>query len=93
VIGWDRGRLARKRAGRRAVSHIEAPNSLFALRAHLRVGAPAVAVLECGDLSPLSSVATCRDAAGDRSPATKAPTGRRTPKLHFPWLLYDPRLL
>src|SRR6185503_12859515 len=34
----------------------------------------------CGDLSPLSSVATCRDAAGDRSPATKAPTGRRTPK-------------
>src|SRR6185437_3927674 len=33
-----------------------------------------------GGLSPLSSVATCRDAAGDRSPATKTATGRRTPK-------------
>jgi len=41
---------------------------------------PSKEVLECGDLSPLLSVATCRDAAGDRSPATKAPTGRRTPK-------------
>jgi len=35
--------------------------------------------LECGDLSPLSSVATCRTLPATGSPATKAPKGRRTP--------------
>src|SRR6266404_6030388 len=36
--------------------------------------------VECGDLSPPSSVATGRDDAGDKSPASKAPTSRRPPK-------------
>jgi eukaryotic-like serine/threonine-protein kinase len=35
--------------------------------------------VEGGDLSPLSYVATRRDDAGDKSPASKAPTSRRTP--------------
>jgi len=45
--------------------------------------------LECGDLSPLWSVATCRDHRwtevlkdlGVKPPKTKAVTGHRTPKL------------
>ena len=37
-------------------------------------------VLECGDLSPLSSVATRRQPRWDKSPLAKAPTSRRTPK-------------
>mgnify|MGYP003693728877 CR=1 FL=1 len=45
--------------------------------------------MECGDLSPLCSVATCRDRRdrliserrGVKPPRTKAVTGHRTPKV------------
>ena len=50
-------------------------------------------LLECGDLSPLWSVATCRNLrsvessldCGVKPPRTKAVTGHRTPKEVLSW--------
>src|SRR5258706_6609534 len=60
-----------------------------------------VSFLECGDLSPLSPVATCRDHCsieaskpiGRQAPKTKAATGRRTPKWMLLGVEYSPNRL
>jgi type II secretion system protein J len=40
-----------------------------------------ITFLECADLSALSHATTCRGEAGDKSPANKAVTSHRTPKV------------